>query len=202
MRVAGVLMIGSRSSVDFPRYPGTAGGSVLVASPAERGFTLVELVVTMIIVGILALSAIPRMMGRAGFDTRGFHDELITAIQFARQEAVAQRRQICVTVAAAAAGPIRITRALAPAPGVCGATPLLNPTTGAAYDDVNSGIRLPTGVVIAGVGATALPLTINFDALGQPQLNATAVLSITGDGVRCVAVEAGTGYVRGYLAPC
>lgn len=158
----------------------------------EGGFTLVELIVTLILVGILAAVAIPRFMGPGGFDARGFQDQVITAIQFARQQAVAQRRQVCVTVTA---GGVTIARALAPPPGVCGATPLLNPTTGAAYV-----IAPPAGVVLARVGVPALPLVLTFDPLGQP--SAGAVLSVTGDVVRCVNVEAGTGYVRGDLAPC
>lgn len=153
---------------------------------AEGGFTLLELIVTMILVGILAAVAIPRFVGQGSFETRGFHDRVINAIQFARQQAVAQRRQVCVTVSAAG---LSTTRALAPPPGVCGVTPLLDPATGAAY-----AIAAPAGVVLAGTGATVLPLALTFDPLGQPSV--AAGLSVTGDGVRNICIEAGTGYVR------
>ena len=153
---------------------------------------MVELIVTLLLVSILAAVAIPRFVGKGAFDTRGFHDEVISAIQFARQQAIAQRRQVCVTLTASG---LTATRALAPPPGVCGATALLNPANGTAY-----AIAAPGGVVLAGVGTTVLPLALTFDPLGQP--SGPAVVSVTGDGVRCLSVAASTGYVRGYLAPC
>ena len=52
------------------------------------GFTLVELITVMILVGILAVVAIPRMIVRT-FDERGFHDAVKAAVQHARRVAVA-----------------------------------------------------------------------------------------------------------------
>ena len=64
-----------------------------------HGFTLVELVVILIVVGILAVAAIPRFFDNA-FSERGFHDGVKAAIQHARKVAVASRRYVCVAVAA------------------------------------------------------------------------------------------------------
>ncbi len=38
---------------------------------SSRGFTMVELILVMVVAGILAAVAVPRMIGRNSFDTRG-----------------------------------------------------------------------------------------------------------------------------------
>lgn len=65
---------------------------------AERGFTLVELIVTMIVVGILAVAVIPRFADQSGFDARGFRDGTLSVLRYAQKSAVAQRRQVCGTI--------------------------------------------------------------------------------------------------------
>ena len=149
------------------------------------GFTQVELIGVIALIGIVAAVAIPRFADRVGFDSRGFSDQLVNSLQYARQQAVAQRRQMCVAVAA---GGYAITRAPAPG-GACDGTPLLAPDTGAAY-----AANVPNGVGVQGEGTTALPASINFDPLGRP--NAAAALRVTGDIPRCLRVEGETGYVR------
>lgn len=62
----------------------------------SRGFTLVELVTIMIIVGILAVFAIPRM-DTAGYHAAQFHDQTVAALRFAQKTAVSHRRLVCVS---------------------------------------------------------------------------------------------------------
>jgi MSHA pilin protein MshC len=169
-----------------------AGDRFDAAAPAQRGFTLVELVVIMVILGILAVVAMPRFVGRQVFDTRGAFDEVGAALRYARQQAVAQRREVCVALAADGLG---ITRAPLPPPASCEATRfLLNPATGADYR-----LPMPAGVTLAARGATAaLPATVRFDALGR---SAAAGVRVNGDGSLCLAVEAETGYSHAVACP-
>ena len=63
-----------------------------------RGFTLVELVTIMILVGILAAVAIPRM-DTSMYHAVQFHDQTVAALRFAQKTAVSHRRLVCVTFA-------------------------------------------------------------------------------------------------------
>jgi len=60
-----------------------------------RGFTLVELVTIMIIVGVLAVVAIPRM-DTSGFRATEFRDQVVAALRFAQKTAASHRRNVCV----------------------------------------------------------------------------------------------------------
>lgn len=55
---------------------------------ATRGFTLVELVVVMVLVGILAAYIVPRLTLRSGFDERTLQEELVSTARYAQQLAM------------------------------------------------------------------------------------------------------------------
>ena len=61
-----------------------------------RGFTLVELVTIIIILGILAVVAIPRM-DTSVYRVTEFHDQTVAALRFAQKTAVSHRRTVCVS---------------------------------------------------------------------------------------------------------
>jgi MSHA pilin protein MshC len=74
------------------------------------GFTLIELITVLILVGILAVTALPRMFDRNTFESRGFFDETKSILRYAQKSAIAQRRDVCVTFAGTGAA-LRIASA-------------------------------------------------------------------------------------------
>ena len=144
----------------------------------SRRFTLAELVMVLVIVSVLAVAAMPAMFGRLTFDTRRFADQVRAAIQYAQKVAVAQRRNVCVTVTASS---LSLTQGIS-AGAACSA----------AVFDVSSG----SGFVLIAPGSVSLggAATITFDALGQTASAAT--VTVTGDQSIPINVEAVTGYVR------
>ncbi|MCA1973912.1 MAG: type II secretion system GspH family protein, partial [Caenispirillum sp.] len=87
------------------------------------GFTMVELVVTLIVIGILAVVAAPRFFDRADFDARAFLEQTAAALRYAQKAAIAQRRTVCVAFAANA---VTLTVRATAGAGACD-TPLAGP---------------------------------------------------------------------------
>ena len=72
--------------------------SPLIRQCRPSGFTLVELITVMLVIGILAVVALPRFADRSDFQARGFQDETRALLRYAQKSAIAQRRNVCVTL--------------------------------------------------------------------------------------------------------
>jgi MSHA pilin protein MshC len=149
-----------------------------------RGFTMVELVAVLAIIGIMAAFAVPRFVGRTGFESRGFYDQAQSVVRYAQKVAIAQRQSapkppVFVVITA---DQIRICYDAA-----C-SSPVLNPAGGALQ------ITAPDGVTLSPT------TTFSFDGSGAPSLAAPLTINVTsaeaGDVNRTFYVEAQTGYVH------
>jgi len=147
----------------------------------HRGFTLPELVMTIVIVGILAVVAAPRFVSWKGFSSRGFYDEAQGVVRLAQKTAIAWRRSIFVCVTATDISAIR------PDSTCAAPVPLAHPTT--------PGGQLKS---TATDGVTLSPVQFSFNGLGQPSAPVTITLTstITDDPARQIVVEPETGYVH------
>jgi MSHA pilin protein MshC len=154
----------------------------------QRGFTLGELVIVLVITGILAAVAIPRLFDKSGFAARGARDYVASALRYAQKSAVAMRRNVCVTVGTTA---VTMTYAPTAGSGVACSAAVVNPATGQPYASTS----YEQGATVSGT------LSIAFDSLGRPMSSGLALLttsqSVSVSGYpTAITIEPETGYVR------
>lgn len=149
--------------------PGTA------AALPTAGFTLLELVVTLVILGILSAVAMSKL-NQPQVDSAWFPDQVRAVVRLAQKQAIAQRTRVLVVVGASQLS-------------LCYATTTVSFTCAAAVSDLVTGsavvLNAPSGIAL---GATSTPFA--FNGLGQPSSAVTLTV-----GTKTIQVTAETGYV-------
>ena len=135
-----------------------------------------------VILGVLAVVAVPRFFDNRAFAARGYYEDLAAALKFAQKVAVASGCAVRVRVDAAgyAAGQQQAVAGRCDPADTTFATPVR----------LSDGTLL-VGTVPAGV-AVAPVVTVVFDALGRTNLAGDQVITV---GTRALTVHAGSGYV-------
>ena len=178
------------------RIPSAATPLAGRAGARARGFTLIELIIVMVMLGVLAVFAAPRIFNSDDFYARGFHDETLGLLRYAQKTAIAQRRTVCVTFTSSAPASATLSIASTAAVSTCNA-PLTGPNR-------NCTAGTPIGskgciTARAGISFSSAPASLSFNGLGQPSASASAtfqVSTLAGAAGNPIVVETETGYVH------
>jgi prepilin-type N-terminal cleavage/methylation domain-containing protein len=134
----------------------------------QRGFTLAELVAVLVILGVLAVTALPKLTGSLALRNDAFRDQVVSGLRYARQAATSHRRLVCATLGA---GSLSLSVASANPASAC-TTTLAGPDGQASYASNSTGIAIgasptstlyfqPSGRVSSdGAGGTVTDWTI------------------------------------------
>lgn len=158
-------------------------GAVRVRLSARRtcadqcGFTLVELVMVIVIVGILAVFVAPRFFDANIFKARGFADQVQATLRYAQKEAIAQRRFVCLSFTSTT-----VTLSM-------GTTI----SCGTSFPSISGSGNYVVTSPSASITISPVPASLAFNGLGQPQPNAQTIVVAGGT---TITVEAETGYVH------
>lgn len=142
-----------------------------------RGFTLIELIVIMTIIGVLAVIATGRFANESSFGARGYYDELSSAARFAQRYAIASGCTVQINIAAT-------TYALTTQDATCGAGTNVQAPAGGNF----------SGTAPAGVSVTAGAGNYVYDAYGDVAAGGTVTVSGGGTALS-FAITADTGFV-------
>lgn len=157
----------------------------------QVGFTLIELIVTLILLGILSVYALPRLLAPSDFYAFGFHGETLSYLRYAQKTAIAQRRTVCVAFSASS---VTLTIAANPATYDCATVGVLQGPQGES-GTVTLNAR-------PGVSYSSVPTNFYFDGLGRPITSAgtgtpqSTQTILVNSVTRSITVETATGYVH------
>jgi prepilin-type N-terminal cleavage/methylation domain-containing protein len=158
----------------------------MCAKSSNRGFTLAELIAVLMLVGILSVTAIPKLQAALSVRDDGWHDQIVASLHYAHKVAIGHRRLVCATIDAT--GVTLTIASVNPASSCSVALPGADGQAQAATSD-------------GGAAASISPAgSLYFQPSGRVSIdgagNSTAVRTITIAGQTNIVLVGETGHVE------
>ncbi len=145
---------------------------------------MVEIITVLVLLGILAVVALPRLFNATDFSEAGFHQQLVNGLRYAHKVAIASGCDVQVQVDSGEAKFDLYFRS-GGTDTSCGGggftEPVAHPDGGGNYSTTAS-----SGVIVSN------DLTVTFDSAGTPAFS-TSTVTVAG---RLITIETVTGYVH------
>jgi MSHA pilin protein MshC len=147
-------------------------------SRTQKGFTIVELITVMVIIGIISAIAIPRLMSGNLFASATYRQAVVAALRHAQKSAVGHRRLVCASFT-----PTTVTLTIASVNPAVGCDQPLTSPDGSAYASGDSTVTAsgplqsglffqPDGQITSDIaGAQPVAGNININSQGAITVN-------------------------------
>ncbi len=145
----------------------------------QSGFTLVELIIVLVILGLISAYALPRFFDLQRFDDRGFYTEVVNATRYAQQYAVATNCDVQVRLTSNSFSLFRLDNSNCT--GTSFNTAVLNPVSFNAFTNTNTNVTISPAILFT------------FDALGVASVASNTAITVGG---RSFCINAVTGYIK------
>lgn len=149
------------------------------AMKKQRGFTIVELILVIVIIGILAAVVGPRFFTKSNFDERFYFEEVLSSVRYAQKLAVASGCYIQFSIGSEGYALNYYDG------GDCGTGQVQDPAGGGHYAK-----SLKQGVAVQN------PLTLTFNSLGSTNATCPGGICTATVGGFTFRIHAATGFIE------
>jgi len=154
----------------------------------QRGFTLIELVMVLVLLGVLSVVVLPKVgITTTSYQSAAFAEQVRAALQYGQKMAVSHRRMVCAAVTSSS---VTLTIASNFGDSACSAVALMGAASGSGAIASS-----PNGSIVI-----APATTLYFQPSGQVSSDAAGTsvgnFALTVGGTFAISVQGASGYVN------